>query len=123
MESGILLTIPTGGGDSSSSIAIEDTILPGDIETIDTCDCDPCPAIKWLVTARNTTSDETKTLEVNAVHDFSGNVDYNCHSILGSDLPIEVTAVAGPGANDISLIIENTSLVDTIDICAFRIVQ
>lgn len=123
MEDGIILTFPAGVGSGVTSTAIEVSISPSDIEIIDTCDCDPCPAIKWLITARNTTSDETKTLELNAIHDFAGNVDYNSHSILGSDLPIEVTAAAGAGANEIILVIENISLVDTIDICAFRIVQ
>ena len=118
MEKGILLTFPTGAGSRAS--AIEDTILPLDTKTIDICDCDPCPAIKWLVTVRNTTSDETKTLEVNAIHDFNSNIKFNCHAILGSNLLIIVSVVAGPGANNISLVIENTSPVDSIDVCVFR---
>lgn len=118
MEKGILLTFPTGAGNSASTI--EDSISPLDIKTVDICDCDPCPAIKWLVTIRNTTSDETKTLEVNAIHDFNSNVKFNCHAILGSILPFIVSAIPGPGANEISLVIENTSSVDSIDVCVLR---
>lgn len=120
---GIILTTPVGsGGGGGNSDPIEDTVAGSATEIVDTVLANPCPIIKWLVSIHNTTTDDVKAVELNAVHDFGGNVTFSTAYLLGDEFDVQVTAIAGGGSDEIDLQIEN-NLGVSVDICAFRIIQ
>jgi hypothetical protein len=117
---GIILTTGVGGGGTSTSL-FEATIAPSDIEALDVYEADPCPTMKWLVTLHDLTTDDTRSFQVHALHDFNGNITHNISSAIGSVIDHNVTVSAGPNPNELLLAIENLSS-NTIDVCAYRIV-
>ena len=100
-----------------------ETVPPITTQTVDSGTFNDCPIIKWMVSVHDTTTGGVRTMEVNAVHDFAGNVDFNCHSILGDAILVEVSAIAGAGSNEIELQVDNQSATNSMDVCAFRIIQ
>lgn len=119
---GIILTTGVGGGGGSSSSLFEATIAPSDIEALDVYEADPCPTMKWIVTLRDLVTDDTRSFQVHAIHDFKGNVHHNISSAIGSIIDHNVTVSTGPNPNELLLAIENLSS-NTIDVCAYRVIN
>lgn len=119
---GIILTRPLGGGATASNEPIEVAIAPSDTEIIDAYDASTCPFITWKVSITDSVALTTTTrfMTIDALHDFEGNADHNCHSILGAEFDLTISVVTGvPDTTLVLSITNNTS--NAVSICAIRL--
>lgn len=119
---GIILTQGIGGG-FSAPIRIEVSIAAGDTELIDIFDASACPFMTWHISASDRVSltNSTRFLIISALHDFEGNADFNCSSILGIEYNLGITVVTGVPDTNLVLSITNNEVFD-LEICAIRVV-
>jgi len=118
---GIILTVGVGGGGSPGNLPIELTIASGDTEQIDVYDGSSCPYMTWQVSASDRTSliNATRFFTISALHDFEGNADFNCYSILGAEFNLTINISTGiPDTNIVFSITNNEAF--PLDICAIR---
>jgi len=120
---GIILTQGVGGGSSSAPTPIETTIAAGDTELIDIFDGSSCPFMTWHVSATDNVSiiKATRFLIVSALHDFEGNADNNCYSIMGTEYNLDISITTGTPDTNIELSITNNELI-ALDFCVVRTV-
>ena len=119
---GIILTQGLGGGSSSGGNPIEVTIAAGNTEQIEIYDASACPFTTWHISASDRVSltNTTRFLIVSALHDYEGNADFNCSSILGVEYDLTISVVTGIPDTDLVLSITNNEAFN-LDICAFRV--
>ena len=120
---GIILTQGVGGSGSAAPTPIEITIAAGDTELIDIFDASACPFMTWHVSASDRVSltNATRFVVVTALHDFEGNADNNCHSILGVEYDLGISVVTGVPDTNLVLSITNNELV-ALEFCVVRII-
>ena len=120
---GIIHLQPAGGAGSGQQTPIEVSIASGGTEIVDTYDASTCPFVTWKVSLTDMVSLVTTTryMTIDALHDFSGSADFNCHGILGVDFDIDISVTAGVPVTDLVLTITNNGPV-ALDVCAVRVV-
>ncbi len=119
---GIILTQSVGGSGSDANTPIEVTIAPAATEIINVYDASVCPFITWKVSITDMVSFTTTTrfLTIDALHDFEGNADFNCHSIMGVEFDIEIDVDTGTPNTNLVLSITNNTSID-LEICVIRL--
>ena len=119
---GIIHLRPSGGAGSAEHSPIEVSIAPGATEIVDTFDASTCPFATWKVSATDNVSllITTRFMTIDALHDFSGNADFNCHSILGVEFNLGIDVSAGIPVTNLVLSITNNEPV-ALDFCVRRL--
>lgn len=120
MAGGIILTDQVGFNGGTPSTVIEETIMPNTIEAIDIVNATSCPSFKWFISISDEVTNETRSLECNAIHDFSSNVRFAFGAILGVKLDVDIQVTAGPSPNELMLVVENLSTTNSIKVCVYR---
>ena len=119
---GIIHLQPAGGAGAAEHTPIEVTIAASDTEIVDTFDGSTCPFATWKISATDNISLVTTTrfMTIDALHDFSGNADFNCHSILGVEFNLGIDVSAGVPVTNMVLSITNNEPV-ALDVCVRRL--
>ena len=116
---GIILTQSVSGGGSNAHLPIEVTVAPAATEIIDTYDASVCPFMTWKLSITDLVSLTTTTrfMTVDALHDYEGNADFNCHGIMGVEFDADVSVVTGIPNTNLVLSITNNGLIP-LEVCA-----